>query len=157
MPSACCARTSSARTIFTVVWMITEERKANRVAGGLTSRPTPPAMRVRVRRFLAVLADQSVLFLCHAGSRPDSAVRLQRQPCVQLWSYCLPSSALPERQCQPCPVLSRLLACAAVAARRLDPLVAAFVLSYERETLRNGWFRAATVDHLLGMKFAIPG
>jgi len=65
---------------------------------------------------------------------------------------CLPSSALPERQCQPCPVLSLLLACAAVAARRLDPLVAAFALSYERETLRNGWFRAATVDHLLGMK-----
>ena len=32
--------------------------------------PTPPYMRVRVRRFLAVLADRAALFLCHEGRCP---------------------------------------------------------------------------------------
>src|SRR5438309_1318044 len=55
--------------------------EANRVAGRIDlPAPTLPDVRVRVRQFLAVLADQSALFLCHAGSWPGSTVRLQRQP-----------------------------------------------------------------------------
>ena len=57
--------------------------------------PTPPDMRVRVRRFLAVPKDLSSTL-----SLPRwLAARLHRSAstpaCVQLWSYCLPSSALP--------------------------------------------------------------
>src|ERR1035437_1497451 len=40
-------------------------------AGGfLPPPPTPPDMRVRVRRFLAVLADEAALFLCHGDRCP---------------------------------------------------------------------------------------
>ena len=43
----------------------------NRVAGRITlPPPTPPDMRVRVRRFLAVLADEAALFLCHDDRCP---------------------------------------------------------------------------------------
>jgi hypothetical protein len=34
--------------------------------------PTPPYMRVRVRRFLAVLTDRAALFLCHDGRCPEA-------------------------------------------------------------------------------------
>ena len=54
-------------------------------------------MRVRVRRFLAVLADRAALFLCHN----DRCLELGLSAST-LWDkttdgrVCLPSSALPE-------------------------------------------------------------
>jgi len=41
-------------------------QRANRVAGRIAlPPPAPPYMRVRVQRFLTVLADGAALFLCH--------------------------------------------------------------------------------------------
>jgi hypothetical protein len=54
-------------------------------------------MRVRVRRFLAVLADAAALFLCHG----DRSLKLGLSAST-LWDkttdgrVCLPGSALPE-------------------------------------------------------------
>ncbi len=58
-----------------------DNRLPDRVAGRIDlPAATPPDIRVRVRRFLAVPKDGAALFLCHAGSRPGSTVRFQRQP-----------------------------------------------------------------------------
>ena len=66
--------------------------------GGLPLRaPTPPYMRVRVRRFLTVLADEAALFLCHDDRCPElglSASTLRDK--TTDGRVCLPSSALPE-------------------------------------------------------------
>ena len=52
-------------------------RPPNRVGGrNNLPPPTPPSMRVRVRRSLAVLTDKQPLFLCHDDRCPESACRL---------------------------------------------------------------------------------
>ncbi len=70
----------------------------NRVAGGLLPpAPTPPYMRVRVRRFLAVLADKAALFLCHADRGPVAQPIGFNAPAPgQQWS-CLPAKFSPSR------------------------------------------------------------
>src|SRR5437879_8926962 len=89
---------------------------ANRVAGRIDlPAPTPPDMRVRVRRFLAVLTDQSALFLCHAGSRPGSTVRLQRQPASRYGRTACQVQPFPSRESIPC-LCYRLVALGTMAS-----------------------------------------
>ena len=70
----------------------------NRVAGRIAlPPPTPPYMRVRVRRFLTVLADEAALFFC-----PGDRYLELGMSASTLWDkttdgrVCLPSSALLE-------------------------------------------------------------
>ena len=70
----------------------------NRVAGRVaTPGSHTKYMRVRVRRFLTVLADEAALFLCHDDRCPElglSASTLRDK--TTDGRVCLPSSALPE-------------------------------------------------------------
>src|SRR6185369_529869 len=62
---------------------------------------TPPYMRVRVRRFLAVLADQAALFLCHDGRCPEAQpVGFNAPGQDHRWS-CLPAKFSPSRVVSP--------------------------------------------------------
>jgi len=69
----------------------------NRVGGGISPPPpTPPDMRVRVRRFLAVPKDEAALCLCQEDRCPklsQSASTLRDKTLAG--RVCLPSSALP--------------------------------------------------------------
>jgi hypothetical protein len=72
--------------------------QSNRVAGRASPpAPTPPYIRVRVRRFLTVLADEAALFLCHDYRCLELGLSAST-----LWDkttdgrVCLPGSALPE-------------------------------------------------------------
>src|SRR5206468_3849434 len=65
-------------------------RRSNRLAARIDlPAPTPPGMRVTIRRFLAVPKDAATLCLCHAGARPGSSVGFQRQPAWVLISFVL--------------------------------------------------------------------
>jgi hypothetical protein len=70
--------------------------QANRVGGRIDLlAPTPPDMRVRVRRFLAVPKDESALSLSALLTRDiGSTIRLHRRSPISNGSCCLPSSAL---------------------------------------------------------------
>jgi len=71
---------------------------ANRVAGRIDlPAPTPPDMRVRVWRFLAVLADCAALFLCHGDRCPVAQpVGFSAPGQDPERRVCLPGSALPK-------------------------------------------------------------
>ena len=47
-----------------------EQKAESGSRGDLPPAPTPPDMRVRVRRFLALPKDEAALFLCHDDRHP---------------------------------------------------------------------------------------
>ena len=78
--------------------------------GGLPlPAPTPPDMRVRVRRFLAVLTDEAALFLCHNDrcpvARPVGFIAPAQD---HRWS-CLPAKFSPSRVVSPSSLPGSLL------------------------------------------------
>ena len=82
-------------------WIGCRERPIGSAGGLPLPPPTPPDMRVRVRRFLTVLADRAALFLCHDDRCPvaqPSASTLQDQD--HRWS-CLPAKFSPSRVVRP--------------------------------------------------------
>src|SRR5690349_9351904 len=83
--------------------------------GLLPPAPTPPYMRVRVRRFLAVLADRAALFLCHNGRRPEAQpVGFNAPGRDHQWS-CLPAKFSSSRVVSPSGI-SRLVALGTMAS-----------------------------------------
>jgi hypothetical protein len=77
--------------------------------------PTPPYMRVRVRRFLAVLGDRAALLLCHDGRCPAAQpVGVNAPGQDHRWS-CRPAKFSPSRVVSPSG-LSRLVALGTTAS-----------------------------------------
>src|SRR5215469_2986918 len=96
-------------------------------------------MRVRVRRFLAVLADKAALFLCHGDRCPDAQpVGLIAPGQDHRWS-CLPAKFSPSRVVRPSGI-ARLVALGTTAsADSCRPTMAIA----DRRSHRYRWARAA--------------
>src|SRR5580765_4310465 len=128
-----------------------KKEATNRVGGGfLPPPPTPPDMRVRVRRFLAVLTDRAATLSLPRGSLPSARpIGFIAPGQDHRWS-CLPAKFSPSRVVRPSGI-SRLVALGTTASAELihsPPARSPCGLSPRRRNSFRGYPRRSSLQPL---------